>query len=37
MMTLVETKWNDIVRDMYRIKGIASVLYYSNYSSPCGC
>ena len=31
MVTLVETKWNDLVRDMYRIKGITSVIYLPDY------
>ena len=32
MVTLVESKWNDLVSDIYRIKRIASVVIF--YTTP---
>ena len=31
MVHLVSSKWNDLVSDMYRIKGVLSILYPTNY------
>ena len=33
MVTLVESKWNDLVSDIYRIKSIIPVIVYQNTSS----
>ena len=31
VVNLVQSNWNDLVSDMYRIKGIITVLYPTNY------
>ena len=32
LVTLIESKWNDLIRDIYRVKGIASVRFF--YTTP---
>jgi hypothetical protein len=31
MVDHIETNWNDLVSDFYRVKGIITVLYPTNY------